>query len=66
MTNTQVLNHTILQDIATDSQDVSTPKPSDEEGCVEYILSDMKSDSLQSLEDKGMSQLELMCAIQNH
>ncbi|KAG5283786.1 hypothetical protein AALO_G00046140, partial [Alosa alosa] len=60
----------LAKDIATASQGTNTLEPSDEEGCVDYILSYMKSDSLSSSEDEGMSQLlmlnDLVCfAIEN-
>lgn len=57
----------LAKDIATGCQDVNTLEPPDEEGCVECILSYIKSDSLLTSEDQGMSQLlifnDLVCNV---
>ncbi|KAL2083705.1 hypothetical protein ACEWY4_021478 [Coilia grayii] len=58
LSGTQVYH--LAKDIATDSEDVNTLESSDEEGCVGYVLRYMQSDSLQSLEDEGMSQLLML------
>ncbi|KAL2091623.1 hypothetical protein ACEWY4_013886 [Coilia grayii] len=62
LSGTQVYH--LAKDIATDSEDVNTLESSDEEGCVGYVLRYMQSDSLQSSEDEGMTQLlmnDLVC-----
>ncbi|KAL2092809.1 hypothetical protein ACEWY4_012607 [Coilia grayii] len=58
LSGTQVYH--LAKDIATDSEDVNTLESSDEEGCVGYVLRYMQSDSLQSSEDEGMTQLLML------
>ena len=47
----------VAKDIATDSEPERELDPTDEEGCMEHIISYMHSDTLLGLEDEGMSQL---------
>ncbi len=57
----------LARDIATDGQGADDLESTDEEGCVDYVLSYMQSDALLSSEDEGMSQLlmlnDIVCSI---
>lgn len=59
----------VAKDIATDSQHEKELNPDDEEGCMEYVVSYMQSDTLLGLEDEGMGQLlvlnDLICKVIN-
>lgn len=58
----------VAKDIATDSQHGEL-NPNDKEGCMEYVVSYMRSDTLLGLEDEGMDQLlvlnDLICKVMN-
>lgn len=47
----------VAKDIATNSQHEEELNANDEEGCMEYVVSYMQSDTLLGLEDEGMGQL---------
>lgn len=59
----------VAKDLATDSQETVKLSPSDEESCMDYVVSYMQSDTLLNLEDEGMSQLlmmnDLVCKVIN-
>lgn len=47
----------VAKDIAINSQHEEELNANDEEGCMEYVVSYMQSDTLLGLEDEGMGQL---------
>lgn len=47
----------IARDITTDGEQACELEPTDEEGCVDYILKYIQSDTLLKSEDEGISQL---------
>lgn len=57
----------LAKEVATNSGSSNDLEPTDEESCVDYILNYMKSETLLSAEDEGMSQLlvlnDLVCSI---
>ena len=59
----------VAKDIAIDSQHEGELNPNDEEGCMEYVVSYMQSDTLLGLEDEGMGQLmvlnDFICKVMN-
>ncbi|CAM4733134.1 unnamed protein product [Leuciscus chuanchicus] len=56
----------VAKDIAINSQHEEELNPNDEEGCMEYVISYMQSDTLLGLEDEGMGQFQPPADLSNH
>lgn len=59
----------VEKEIVTDGQHEEELNPNDEEGCMEYVVSYMLSDSFLEIEDESVCQLvvlnDLICKVMN-